>query len=144
MALLAVLGAGTGLVTRQLSSRGAMLAGSALLLPGIALLPCAEGLRSLALLLCGTIITGPATMLGYRGSLQVVNEIAPSERRAELIASYILFMYLGNSLPIIGIGLLSGVTSPFTADVTFAIVIAACALLALITGAKRLPGSASA
>jgi predicted MFS family arabinose efflux permease len=142
VALLSVLGAGAGLVTRGLSSRTAMLAGSALLLAGVALLPCAEAFRSLALLLCGTIVTGPATMLAYRGSLEVINHIAPSERRAEIIASYILFMYAGNSLPIIGIGLLSGVTSSLTADVTFAIVIAACAVLALIMGAKRLPRSA--
>ena len=82
-------------------------------------------------------------MLGYRGSLQVVNEIAPSERRAEIIASYILFMYAGNSLPIIGIGLLSGVTSSFTADLTFALIVAACAVLALVMGAKRLPRPAN-
>jgi hypothetical protein len=143
VALLSVLGAGAGLATRQLSSRSAMLVGSTLLLPGVALLACAEGLRSLALLVCGTIVTGPATMFAYRGSLEVVNQIAPSERRGEIIASYILFMYAGNSLPIIGIGLLSGVTGSFTADVTFAVVIAACAVLALITGAKRVPSSAS-
>jgi hypothetical protein len=141
MASLALLGAAAGLLTRRLSSRTAMLAGSALLLPGIVLLPCAEGLHSLALLLCGTLITAPATMLSYRGSLQVVNQIAPAEQRAEIIASYILFMYVGNSLPIIGIGLLSGATSSLTADVTFAIVIAACALTALLIGAKRLPSS---
>jgi predicted MFS family arabinose efflux permease len=143
VALLSVLGAGAGVVTRQLSSRSAMLIGSALLVPGAMLLPCAEGMRSLALLLCGTIVTGPATMLGYRGSLQVVNQIAPSERRGEITASYILFMYAGNSLPIIGIGLLSGLTSPFTADVTFAVIISACAVFALVIGAKRLPRSAS-
>jgi hypothetical protein len=78
-------------------------------------------------------------MLGYRGSLEVVNEIAPAERRAEVISSYILFMYAGNSLPIIGIGLLSGGTSSLTADVTFALIIVAFAVLALITGARRLP-----
>jgi MFS family permease len=138
-ALLSLLGAVAGLAARKLSSRTATLAGSALLLPGLMLLPLAEATHSLALLLCGTAIAGPATMLGYRGSLEVVNEIAPAERRAEVISSYILFMYAGNSLPIIGIGLLSGGTSPLTADVTFALIIAAFAVLALITGARRLP-----
>jgi len=104
--------------------------------PGIALLPCAEGLHSLVLLLCGTVLTGAATILGYRGRLEVVNQIAPAEQRGEIIASYILFMYVGNSLPIIGIGLLASATSSFTADVTFALVIAACAVSALIIGGK--------
>ena len=72
-----------------------MLAGSALLLPGIALLPCAQGLHSLALLLCGTVVTAAATMLAYRGSLEGVNQLAPGERRAEVISSYILCMYAG-------------------------------------------------
>jgi predicted MFS family arabinose efflux permease len=141
VALLSLLGAATGMLTRQLSSRTAVLLGSALLLPGIALLPCAEGLHSLVLLLCGTAITAPATMLGYRGSLEVVNQIAPAERRGEVIASYILCMYAGNSVPIVGIGLVSAVTSSFTADVIFALVIALCALLALLLGVKRLPSS---
>ncbi len=141
VALLASIAAVAGMGLRRLSSRTAMLAGSALLLPGIALLPCAAGLKSFALLVCGTIITAPATMLSYRGSLEVVNQMAPAEQRAEVIASYILFMYIGNSLPIIGIGLLSSATSSLTADVTFALIIAACALLALIIGAKRLPSS---
>lgn len=139
MALLSLLGAAAGVLTRPLSSRKAMLAGSALLLPGLALLPCAEALHSLAVLVCGSAVTGPATMLAYRGSLEVVNEIAPTQRRGEVTSSYILFMYAGNSLPIIGIGLLSSVTSSLTADVTFALVIAACAVLALLIGAKRLP-----
>jgi hypothetical protein len=52
-------------------------------------------------------------------------------------------MYAGNSLPIIGIGLLSSVTSSLTADVTFAIVMAALAVLALLAGARRLPSSGS-
>jgi len=141
VALLSLLGTIAGMATRKLSSRTAMLAGSALLLPGIALLPFAEGLHSLALLLGGTAVTAAATMLAYRGSLEVVNQIAPGERRAEVLSSYILFMYAGNSLPIIGIGLLSSATSSLTADVTFALVIAACAALALVLGAKQLPSS---
>jgi MFS family permease len=137
--LLCLVGAVTGVAARAVSSRTAMLGGSALLLPGLALLPCAEALHSLTLLVCGTVVAGSATMLGYRGSLQVVNEIAPSERRAELIASYILFMYVGNSVPIIGIGVLSSFTSSLTADLTFALIIAALAVLALITGARYVP-----
>jgi hypothetical protein len=118
-----------------------MLAGSALLLPGIALLPCAQGLHSLALLLCGTVVTAAATMLAYRGSLEVVNQLAPggASRRGDLELHPV--HVCRHSLPIIGIGLLSSATRSLTADVTCALVIAACAVLALVLGEKRLPSS---
>jgi hypothetical protein len=48
-------------------------------------------------------------------------------------------MYAGNSLPIIGIGVLTAAASSLIADVIFAIVIAACVVLALLIGAARLP-----
>lgn len=138
LALLCVLGVLSALLARALSSRVAMLAGLALLLPGLALLPSAEALHSFALLVCGAAITGPATLLGYRGSLQVVNEIAPAERRGEVTGSYILCCYAGNALPIVGIGVLTSFACPFTADLSFAVLIAGLAVLALITGATRL------
>lgn len=137
LALLALLGAAAGHLCRRLTSRTAMLAGSALLLPGLGLLPCAEGMHSFPLLLLGTLFVGVATMLSYRGSLQVVNEIAPADRRAEVISSYIVFMYAGNSLPIIGIGLLSTVTSSLTADIVFAVVVAAFVVAGLFTARSR-------
>jgi hypothetical protein len=140
LALLAVLGAAAGLVFRRLTSRAAMLLGSALLLPGLALLPCAEGMHSMALLILGTAVVGVATVLAYRGSLEVVNEIAPADRRAELISSYILCMYAGNSLPIIGIGVLSTAASSLAADIAFAIIVAAFVLLALIASFGARPG----
>lgn len=139
VALLAVLGAAAAVLGRHLSSRTAMLSGGALLLPALGLLPCAQLWHSMTLLLIGTVVAGPATLLGYRGSLQVVNELAPAGARAELIASYILVCYCGNALPILGIGLLAAASSSLTADFAFAGVVAALAALALLVGARRLP-----
>ncbi len=69
--------------------------------------------------------------LGYRGSLQIVDEVAPPDRRAELLASYLLVCYTGNSLPVVGVGLLSQATGPETAHRVFAAVLA---LLGLVAG----------
>ncbi len=143
VALLAVLGAAAAVLGRHLSSRTAMLSGGALLLPALLLLPCAQAWHSMTLLLVGTVVAGPATLLGYRGSLQVVNELAPAGRRGELIASYILVCYCGNALPILGIGLLAAASTPLTADTAFAAIVAALAALALVLGARRLPRSDS-
>ncbi len=125
------------IATQRLKIRTAMLGGLALIVPSLALLMAAQELRSLPLLIAGTAVSGLAAALGYRGSLQVVNQIAPAEKRAEVISSYLVACYLGNSLPVIGIGVLSRFTAPDTANVIFAAVVALCALAALATDVKR-------
>ena len=90
-----------------------------------------ERAPSLPLLLIGAAVGGAAAALGYRGSLQLVNTIAPADARAETVSTYLVFCYAGVSLPVIGIGLLSAAETPAIADASFAIVIAAFALLAI-------------
>lgn len=84
-----------------------MLTALALLWIGLGLLMLAEARHSMALLIAAAIVTGAAQAVGYRGSLQIINEIAPEEQRAEVLSSYLLVNYVGNSLPVIGVGLLS-------------------------------------
>jgi MFS family permease len=99
-----VIATATAATTSKLQSRFAMLSGLALLPPSLMLLVAAELLRSMPLLLLATMLGGIAAALGYRGSLEVVNRIAPSDKRSEVVSSYLIAVYLGNSLPIIGIG----------------------------------------
>jgi hypothetical protein len=89
--------------------------------------------------IAGTVLAGGACILAFRGSLQVVNEMAPAERRGEMISTYIIFSYAGNSVPIVGEGLLRTVTRTFTADIAFATVVVVLALLALVAGVRWLP-----
>ncbi|MFL5495673.1 MAG: MFS transporter [Gemmatimonadales bacterium] len=118
--------------------RGATLAGAVgLLLLGLALLLLADAHRAFGLLLGGTVISGAAMALGYRSSLQIVDEIAPSDRRAELLTSYLLVCYSGNSLPIVSVGLLSRTAGPGTAHRAFAAVLALLALVAGGIGGSR-------
>ena len=69
--------------------------------------------------------------LGYRGSLEVVNQIAPDDQRAEVVSAYLIACFVGNSIPVIGIGLLSALTDPLTASIVFACAVAALAMAAL-------------
>jgi hypothetical protein len=48
-----------------------------------------------------------------------------------VISSYLIAVYAGNSPPVIGIGLLSAMTSPTTAHITFGVLITALAVAAL-------------
>ena len=118
--------------TQALKSRTAMLTGVALLIPSVALIVAAQSLLSLPLLLAGTALSGISSALGYRGSLQVINEIAPAEKRAEVISSYQMACFLGNALPVVGVGILSSAFGPMTATASLAVAVAALALVALI------------
>jgi MFS family permease len=125
------------LVTRAMKSRHAMFTGLILLLPSLLLLVLAQAEASLALLLAGTAAGGVATALCYRGSLQVVNELAPADRRAEVISTYLICCYVGNSLPVIGVGVITTVSGPIIASSAFAITIGLFVVAALISGTAR-------
>ncbi len=124
-------------VTRKLGSRTAMLAGLVLLLPSLALLVLAQAFGSLAVLIIGTLLSGIAGALGYRGSLQVVNRIAPADRRSEVVSSYYVATFLGNSVPVIGVGILTVLAGSMSANVAFACTISVFAIAALVLGCRR-------
>ena len=58
--------------------------------------------------------------LGYRGSLQVVDQIAPEDRRAEVVSSYFVCCFIGNALPVIGVGVISAYAGMSFASTIFA------------------------
>jgi predicted MFS family arabinose efflux permease len=124
------------ILTRRLQSRTAMLAGLGLLLPSLALLVLAQLIRSMPVLLLGTTVAGVASALGYRGGLQVVNVISPEDRRAEMVSSYYVAGFVGNSLPVVGVGVLSGALGSIAAGAIFAITIGAFAVIALVVGTR--------
>jgi MFS family permease len=129
----------TILVSGRLESRATMLSALAVLLPSVWLLVAAEVVHSMPLLLCAAALGGICGGLGYRGSLEVINRIAPADRRSEVVSSLLIALFAGNSLPVIGIGLLSTVAGALAAHVAFAAVISALAGLAALTGIKYAP-----
>ena len=120
----------------RLTSRAAMFTALALFIPGVVLLVLAENLASLPLLLVATAIGGASGALGYRASLQIVNEIAPEDRRAETVATLLLACYAGISVPIIGVGILTQLVNPAIADIVFAGVLCALAIGAGVMAAR--------
>lgn len=120
---------------RRLKSRTAMFTALALLVPGVLFLVLAENMASLPLLLVASALGGASGALGYRSSLETINEIAPEDRRAETVAALLLACYAGISLPIVGVGVLSQLVNPIMADIVFAGVLCALAIGAAIVGA---------
>jgi sugar phosphate permease len=117
-----------------------MLLALALMLPSLALLVAAEFRASLTILLIATAVCGIAAGLGYRGGLQVANQIAPQDRRAEIVSGYLICCFAGNALPVIGIGMISTLAGPAIASLTFAATIAIFAVVALYFSRRYLPG----
>src|SRR5262249_47261387 len=111
----AALGAAVVVATPGLRSRTGVLWGLALLVPSAGGLLLAKALPSLAVLVASSAIGGIAFGLCYRGALQAVNVMAPDDRRAAVVSSFMIACFLGNSLPVIGVGVLSTWT-----DATFA------------------------
>jgi MFS family permease len=124
------------ILTGGLASRTAMLGGLVMLLPSVWLLVAAQVAHSTPLLLCATALGGLSAALGYRGSLQETNRIAPSDQRSEVVSTYLVAVYGGNSVPVIGIGLLAAATSSMTAHVSFALIVTLLACIALVVGIK--------
>ena len=133
---LSIVAAATILGTTRLPSRAGMLAALALMIPAVALVVAAQFFASMSLMIAATALCGVAAALGYRGGLQVVNQIAPADRRAEVVSAFFICCFCGNALPVIGIGLLSNWSSPTTASLAFAGMITVFSLVALGFGAK--------
>ncbi|MGA9421089.1 MAG: MFS transporter [Rhodanobacteraceae bacterium] len=126
----------TAVVTRTLKSRSAILAALGLLWLGLGLLVLSEAVHSMATFVLATMATGGAMALGYRGSLQIINRIAPEAQRAEVVSSYLLVCYSANALSAIGVGLLSLAMSATNAHRVLAIVLVLLASSACAIGLR--------
>jgi MFS family permease len=133
---LAIVVSATILFTRDVASRISMLWALGLMPASVGSLLAAQLTGSMPLMLAATALCGVAAGLGYCGSLQVVNQIAPAAQRAEVVSSYFVCCFAGNALPVIGLGVLTVLTGAAVASVVFAAMIAAFALAALVFSVK--------
>src|SRR5665213_3465178 len=106
-----------------------MLWALGLMIPSVAMLVAAQVFASLALIIAATVLCGVSAGLGYRSGLQVVNQIAPPDRRAEVVSSFFICCFIGNAVPVIGVGVI-------TAYSNMTLVIAIFAVVAFIFGVR--------
>jgi MFS family permease len=122
--------AATQLLLRKGAPPAATQAGGLVLLAaGLAALVAASPAQSWLLLVVGAALAGIGHGAAYLAAQDDLTRIAPSEQRAEVSAAFYVCIYLGVSLPVIGIGILADLTTLFTAVTTFAVVTGACALI---------------
>ncbi|HMJ32612.1 MAG TPA: MFS transporter [Baekduia sp.] len=118
-AVAAQIAAGAWTVRRLLAT------GMAALSAGIVLVVAATWAPSLALFLAGGLIAGAGAGLLFKGGIVTVSGLAAPERRAEVLAGFFLAAYVGVSVPVLALGILSQFIEPKVALVAFAAVLLA-------------------
>ncbi|MFK0024830.1 MFS transporter [Streptomyces sp. NPDC090798] len=82
--------------------------GCAALLAGLALLAGALRWDLLVLVVLSALVGGGGQGLAFRGALSAVAGASPADRRAAVISMLFVVAYAGISVPVIGVGLLTG------------------------------------
>jgi MFS family permease len=129
----AFIGGASQFVFRSRSSRQAMFIGVTSTLVGIICVEASLFAVSAPLFLVATVLVGVGNGMCFIGSLVLVNEISPLERRAETVAAYNVVAYFALSLPVVGVGVLANMFGLKSATVTFAVVLVALAAATLVT-----------
>lgn len=71
--------------------------------------------KSLPVLLIASVLAGIGQGLAFMGSLGDISEIAPEDRKGDIVASYYVVIYVATALPAVGVGVLAQLTSLSTA-----------------------------
>jgi MFS family permease len=121
------------LLVSRLSDRRALILGCALLAGGVGLLALALWIESLAALIASASVVGLGQGLVTGAGLAAINQRAPIERRGETASSFFVVMYVGLSLPVIGVGVAANASSLRGAGIAFSAAVAALVLAVLVS-----------
>jgi MFS family permease len=121
------------LLVSRLSDRRALILGCALLAGGVGLLALALWIESLAALIASASVVGLGQGLVTGAGLAAINQRAPIERRGETASSFFVVMYVGLSLPVIGVGVAANAWSLRGAGIAFSAAVAALVLTVLVS-----------
>jgi MFS family permease len=125
------------LATTRLGDRLALVAGCVGLIVGMVGVGASLAARSLPLLVAGAIVAGLGQGMGFRAGLTSVTIAGPAERRGEITSTYFFVLYIGITVPVIGVGAASSVFGLVHAGMAFAGGVAVLAAVALALLARR-------
>jgi MFS family permease len=119
------------MVVSRLSDRRALVSGCALLAGGVGLLALGLGIESLAALITSASVVGVGQGLVIGAGLAAINQRAPVEHRGETASSFFVVMYVGLSVPVIGVGVAAHAFGLRSAGIAFSAAVAALVLTVL-------------
>jgi MFS family permease len=127
------------LALARLSDRQGLVYGCVGLVVGVGLVALALGIESLAALIAGAAVDGLGGGLVMGAGLAAINQRAPVERRGETASSFFVVMYIGLSVPVIGVGVAAHSFGLRSAGIAFSAAVAALvlAVLASLVRAKE-------
>jgi hypothetical protein len=124
---------------RRLPARVAQTEGLVLVTAAAGALLVVAQVRSLPAILVASALAGLGLGLVFRGALAEIGARAPEDRRGDVIACLYFVVYLGNALPVIGVGLVAHTTGLLTAVRAFDVAVGtACVALLAARVAPRL------
>jgi len=126
---------------RRWPPRRSMTVGTAGVAAGMALVYGGLSSADVPIFAVGTLIAGAGSGIAFMGSLALVNHVAPPARRAEVVSAWNLVGYIGLSVPVIGVGLLTGVTGlrDATGIFTAAVIVMSIASIVAVAISPRQP-----
>jgi len=124
-------------VLRKLSPGRAMASGMAAQVAGMAAILVAVPAGSVLWLLAGALLDGAGLGLAFMGGLGLVGRVAPAASRAEVLSACYVIIYLGESVPVLGVGYGAAWIGLYPAVAAFAAVIGGLGLFTAILAARR-------
>ena len=93
--------------------------------------------QSLALFVVGAVIAGMGQGIAFRPGMGAIALASPAAERAAVTSAFFVVAYVAISVPVIGLGVMTTVTSLTTAGISFAAVVGSLAALALVLLIRR-------
>ncbi|MFI9787469.1 MFS transporter [Kitasatospora sp. NPDC051984] len=118
---------GGQLLVPRLGAARAIPLGCLVLIAGLGLLALSLATDTLTPLVLAALVGGTGQGMGLRGAVGEVADAAPAEERGGVLSALFVVAYFGISVPVIGIGLLSGPLGLTHAGLVFAACMAALA-----------------
>ena len=129
----------TQVLLSRFPSRRVVLAGLGLFLVSLALILTALAEAAMGLFLTGTAVAGVAVGAIFLGSLATANNLAPPGRRGHVVSTFFVACYAGLIIPVVGVGLVSGLTGTFPAVLAFSVLLAILCVYSLVKTATTAP-----
>jgi MFS family permease len=120
-----------------IDERPALTLGCASLIGGMILVGGSLPVRSLAMLIGGTVIAGVGQGMSFRAGLGSVTSASPPDKRGEITSTYFVVLYVGITIPVIGEGAAAMAFGLIVSGMLFAALVAILAAAVLMLLVQR-------